>query len=227
MTTIVDWRGEEWLRQAIPSINKGLTAAAAVMADQASQLLNGPSPSAPGSPPGNDTGLLHNSIRFVSPESLGTNLKAAFGTAVPYGRHLEFGAVISAKNTKYLPVPVDRALAATMRRRSSKGLSSGLFGYSGGSSVRSIPGLKYIPPAKGANNGGRLVLESSARVNVRGPKKKTRGVSAGKTVFVLKKQVTIKAHPWIRRAAESSASAASAMASRVCIADLEAKGLMQ
>lgn len=215
MTTKSEWHGEEWMRQAIPSINKGLTAAAMVMADQATQLLSGPSPSAPGSPPGVDTGTLRNSITFASPESLGTNLRAAFGTAVHYGRHLEFGAIIRPKNSKWLTVPVDRGLAQTMARK----------GFTG--SVRSIPGLKYIPPAKGANNGGRLVLESSVRVNVRGPKKKTRGVSAGKTVFVLKKQATIKAHPWIRRAAESSASAASAMASRVCIADLKARGLMQ
>ena len=120
MTSKVTWRADEWQRKAIPALNAGLTAAAMVMADQAvrnfgtegggvagasrSPLAGGPTRNrrrttgraryiaAPaGRFPGVRTGLLRNSISFASPESLGSPLRAAFGTALKYGRHLEFG----------------------------------------------------------------------------------------------------------------------------------------
>jgi hypothetical protein len=47
-------------------------------------------PSPPGAFPGIRDRLLTNSIRYAGPKALGP-LKAGFGTAVEYGRHLELG----------------------------------------------------------------------------------------------------------------------------------------
>ncbi len=116
----ITWTADQWRAAAVPAINKGLTAAAAVMADtaarnfgtegggvagaSASPLTGGPTSgrtrvrgsaryfsSPPGAFPGVRTGMLRNSVAFASPDSLGTPLHAAYGTAVKYGRMLEFG----------------------------------------------------------------------------------------------------------------------------------------
>lgn len=90
--TKVDWHGDAFLRKLIPSFEKGLTAAAAQMDDQAvGNFGRDGSPSKPGGVPGIDTGHLRNSIRHASPTVMGTPLQAAFGTATKYGRFLEFG----------------------------------------------------------------------------------------------------------------------------------------
>jgi CO/xanthine dehydrogenase FAD-binding subunit len=114
------WRGEEWKAAATYAVNRGLTEAAAVMADQAVRnmgtsgggirgsgrridqrgrrigplkLIGRPQwiSSLRGGYPGVRTSNLRNSIAFVAPEALGTPLRAAFGTMVFYGRYLEFG----------------------------------------------------------------------------------------------------------------------------------------
>lgn len=187
--TTYTWSADKWLAAIVPAINAGLTAGAARCADEAVRSF-GASPSRPGGPPGVDTGHLRRSIAFVSPEAAGTPLKAYFGTAVAYGRWLEFGAFITPKRAKYLLVPVDRALAQRLRRMGA-----------GAGGARAMPGLKYIPPGKGKRHGGRLVLASSVKVHVRGSKGKSRTASAGKTVFVLKDSVRLQPRPWIMRAA--------------------------
>ena len=45
----------------------------------------------PGAFPGVRLGNLRRSLTHVTPEELGTPLRAAYGTNVDYGRHLEFG----------------------------------------------------------------------------------------------------------------------------------------
>jgi hypothetical protein len=112
MTVRMTWRAEEWQRAAVPALNDGLAAAAAVCANQAVVNLsqNAP-PSAPGDYPAHDQGNLRNSISYAHPDALGTPLKSAFGTAVFYGRVLEFGKVITPRNKQYLKVPVNRQLA--------------------------------------------------------------------------------------------------------------------
>lgn len=128
---VVTWRGDEWIAEAMPCLNNGLAMAAAVCADQAvrnfgtsgggvvgadkSPLDGGPKTgrsrkagrafyksSPPGGFPGVRTSYLRNSITFVHPDKLGTPLRAAFGTAVKYGKYLEFGAIIKPKNKKAL-----------------------------------------------------------------------------------------------------------------------------
>lgn len=219
----ITWRADEWLTKAQPAFEAGLTLAAAVCADEAVKSF-GSSPSPAGGPPGVDTGMLRRSIAFVSPQAAGTPMKAHFGTSVVYGRYLEFGARITAKRARYLAVPVDRALAQRLNRL--KGTSP--FLWSGaGSTIRAIPGLKYIPPRKGARNGGRLVLASSVRVSVRGLSKKSRTVSAGKTAFVLKDSVVIQPRPWIKRAALSAKAEAERVFNAVAFKRLEAAGLVK
>jgi hypothetical protein len=112
MTVTMTWRGEDWAKAALPALNDGLTAAAAVCANQAVvNLSQNKPPSQPGDFPGHDQSNLRNSIAYASPDALGTPLKSAFGTAVFYGRVLEFGKVITPRNKQYLKVPLDRALA--------------------------------------------------------------------------------------------------------------------
>lgn len=201
MAVRITWRVDDFKRAIQPAIDAGLYAAATAFAKGASELLNGPSPSSPGSPPGKDMGHLGRSITSVSPQKLGTPGRAAFGTSVHYGRHLEFGAIIRAKRTKYLAIPVDRALGQKLGRL--KGSTPHLWSGSG-STIRAIPGLKYIPPIKGkrgGNYGGRLVLASSVKVFRRGLGKRGKNVtaSAETTAFVLKKTVTVQPRPWIKR----------------------------
>lgn len=193
----------------MPAINAGLTAAAQVCADQAVQSF-GSSPSPPGSPPGVDTGFLRNSIAAVSPEALGTDLRAAFGTAVAYGRHLEFGAIITPKNVQYLPVPVNRGLAQAIRRRIGQGAS-----------LRGYPGLQFIPRRGG---GGVLVMKNSLRY---GKNNKRLSAKGGDVAFVLKKQVRIAPRPWIRRAAAEARDAAANAARFVTTARLKEAGLVK
>lgn len=214
MTVQITWRGDQWARAIVPAINRGLTAAAQVCADQAKSSM-GRSPSSPGSPPGVDTGMLRASIVAVSPEALGTPLRSAFGTALPYGRHLEFGAHVTPKRSKYLFVPVDRGLAQKLNRIGAGG-------------VRGMPGLKYIPPGRGrgGNYGGRFVLTQGTRVHVRGVRRQSRSVSPGTTVAILLKSVRILPRPWIRRAAMTAAPKARAAFVAVAKADLMSKGLV-
>ena len=221
--TTVTWNVDKFQAALVPAINKGLTAAALVCAEQARELLSGPSPSAPGSPPGVDTGHLRNSISHVSPEAAGTPLKAHFGTAVFYGRHLEFGAYIKPKQAKYLAIPVDRGLAQKLQRGANK--AHGTSGFSYG--VRNIPGLKYIPPGKGSKPGygGKLVMARSSKVHVRG-QKNGRKVSAGATAFILKDFVIIRKRPWIMQSALMAAPKARAAAVAVTKAELIKAGMV-
>lgn len=196
----VTFRRDEVKAAILDACDAGVTAAASYLADRAVEMLNGPSPSSPGTPPGLDSGNLSRSIRYVGPESLGRGA-ASFGTAVPYGRSLEFGAFITPKRSKYLAVPVDRAAVQKLQRRvMSPSKWSYLYMFT--QRTRNIPGLRYIPPGRGKKHGGRLVLESSLRgIHVRGGARKTRTASAGKTMFVLKDSVVIRPRPWITRTA--------------------------
>lgn len=85
------------------------------------------SPSAPGSPPAVQSGHLRRSITARNTSAY----TAVAGTRVPYGRHLEYGAVIRPRKGRYLAVPV-----STEARRAA----------AGGRSARTVPGLKVITP---------------------------------------------------------------------------------
>jgi HK97 gp10 family phage protein len=66
----------------------GLEAGIRVVESIVKVSLQGPSPSAPGQPPGLDTGYLINSVQVVDPV---TPIEAILGVGADYGPHLEFG----------------------------------------------------------------------------------------------------------------------------------------
>lgn len=180
------FRNREHLRDwLVQSANAGLAAAAAVAADVAARSLgtdHGGVSSAPGSPPNSQTGNLRNRIAFATPEECGTPLKAIYGATIPYAKYLEYGAVITPKNVKALPVPINAQARRMLQRLSGYG-SATVTG-----SLR-VFDLKYIP-GKGGKD-ARLVEKTP------GGKEKKNGA-----VFVLKKRVVIKARPFLRPAGE-------------------------
>lgn len=104
------WNGDNWLKAVKTAAEDALYAGAAVAADSAARSMgrsHGGISSSPGSPPNVQTSHLRNSIAFVHARDLGRPLTAAFGTNVPYGRFLEFGATVRARDKK-LTVPLNQ-----------------------------------------------------------------------------------------------------------------------
>ena len=127
MTVKLQWSGgmDGWRARINAACNAGLTAAVEVAADTVARSMgsdHGGAPSAPYSPPNSQSGNLLNSIHYASPDRLGTPLKAAFGSNAEYAKILEFGGTITAKRTKYLPVPVNKAAKDMLRRAMGESL---------------------------------------------------------------------------------------------------------
>lgn len=186
MTVKLSWSGgtADFRDRVTRACNAGLTAAVAVAADTAARSLgtdHGGAPSAPYAYPNSQSGQLRNSIHYASPEALGTPLRAAFGvggTGIPYARIIEQGGVVTAKTTKYLPVPVNKAAQDMLRRLTpSTGPAA---------SLRSQR-LKFI---KGKKNAMLVEMTPS------GKKEKTNGAR-----FVLKRSIYIAPRPYLRPAA--------------------------
>lgn len=169
----VVWHGEEFERIVRTAVERdGLPAAGIELQREMTGLLKRRrGPSLPGEPPGLDTGTLARSVNVTEPE----NLSIRVGTDLPYGRHLEFGAVVTAKKAKYLTIPLNRA-AKMMRRRNT--------------TLRSVAGLfPLIRPGK---------TPLLARRKVRGKDKTI------EPMFALKKTVRIEARPWMRPALDNA-----------------------
>ena len=97
LTTTVIWKDAAWRAAIIPHLNTALTVGATVVRNEAYRALTAhqsPPTSRPGQVPHRDTGQLSESLTVASPSQLG-NLHAAMGTAIHYGRTLEFGGVES------------------------------------------------------------------------------------------------------------------------------------
>jgi hypothetical protein len=100
----VVWKDDIWRKAVIPHLNLAVTAAAGEMRNEAFRALTvkqSPPTSRPGEIPHRDTGNLSEHLAVVSPTSLGTPLRAMFGTSVWYGRTLELGG--------YQPIGLGRA----------------------------------------------------------------------------------------------------------------------
>lgn len=172
----------------IAAVNDGLAAAANVGADTAKRSFgsnHGGAPSSPGSPPNSQTGRLRNSVMYAHPDALGTPMHAAYGTAVEYGRHLEHGATVTAKRTKYLPVPVNAAARKMATQAGNQGVS-----------------LRTLNLT--------LVVDKAKRQALLVEKTRTGRDKKNGAVFVLKKSVRIAARPWLRRSADDGRSAMEA-----------------
>lgn len=96
------WKDAAWRAAVIPHLNTALVAGALTIRNEAYRALtaNQSLPrSKQGQVPHRDTGLLSESLTVASPNQLG-NLHAAMGTAVHYGRTLEFGGVETGQISK-------------------------------------------------------------------------------------------------------------------------------
>lgn len=171
----------QYMAKFLRAVEDGLTEAAGVAAARAETSFgsdHGGVPSQPGSPPNSQSGHLRNSIAYASPLRLGTPLHAAFGTNVPYGMYLEKGATVTAKRSKYLPVPINQPAKDMLRRQK-------------GASLRTSSAKLVVEKARG---GGLLLVEKTPR-----GKEKKNGA-----VFILKRSITIRPRPWALRAANDA-----------------------
>lgn len=185
MTTF-NWQGGAFNRRVIRAANAGISAAAMSLAETARRSFgvnHGGVPSVPGRPPNTQTGNLRRRIAWVGPRVMG-DLRAAYGTDVAYGRHLEFGAKPVAKRAKYLTVPITDRAVKLLRR----------FG-----SVRNIPGLVWSPSKKKAKKSSDRVASTRGRKRARfGGYLGFRSGGVFEPMFVLVKSVRILARPWLR-----------------------------
>lgn len=191
------WDASKFDQIAERAGGKGLEAAANLGAEYARVSIgidHGGMRSIPGNPPNSQSGNLRRRIVWVGPKMMGPG-KAAYGTDVRYGGALERGAVIHAKNVKYLTIPLnDKAAKALQRARS----------------VRNIPDLVWRPPFGGKVNalhGGVMgkMIGGKRRVVVEGATynkivTKGRGKPRFEAWFALKSQVMISARPYLRPA---------------------------
>jgi len=160
--------------KTIEAANRGLTAVAAQAAMFAKRGMGKGArhtSSPAGSPPNVQRGYLRNAIGFEKSQ----NLRAAYGVAVgvPYARIHELGGKITAKTTKYLPVPVN-AEAKRLLEKSTGGLRN--------ASVKLVPIV---------SRGGRPMLIPASR---------SKASKSGGPVFVLKHSATIPPRPYLRPA---------------------------
>lgn len=181
------WNPEAFIESLRRGANAGASAAAVVGADAAVRSFgsdHGGVPSKPGSPPNSQSGNLRNSVAATAPGAMG-NGRAAFGTAVFYGKVMENGATIRAKRTKFLPVPLNVAAKRLMAK-----LAGSSVGWAGGENVGSLRMFNLVV----IRAGGRLFLVEPAksRSGKKGERMPTNGAR-----FLLAKSVTIKPRPWL------------------------------
>lgn len=108
-------RGSQFLEALFKATEEGLYAGATIGADAAVRSFgrqHGGKSSAPGSPPNVQSGFLRNSVTAVNANDLGRPLAAAYGTNVPYGRYLEFGANVRGRPWLTVPIHPDAKKAA-------------------------------------------------------------------------------------------------------------------
>lgn len=193
----VNFAGLARFRQLVAEgVNAGVSAAAARAASHMRMGMSRGarwSSSPAGSSPNVQRGFLRNSI--VSTPAV--NFRAAAGSSARYAMLHEFGGAITAKSTKYLPVPVNVPARRLLERL-------------GGRSLRSED-MKFIP---GKRN--KLLVGRKAVRAIRYAGGKARINMSGVPVFVLKPSVQLPARPWARPVlvnhAASIANAATAAA---------------
>lgn len=108
----VNIRMEQFIAAVRQAANDGISAAALQARDIAVRKAGRPGGSLKGSPPGTPpfarrSGGLY--TRMAATKSV--NLKASFGSSVPYARIHELGGTIRPKRSKYLAIPVTRTAA--------------------------------------------------------------------------------------------------------------------
>lgn len=162
----------------------GAGAAVAVLAQKKIQKIGRLTSSAPGTPPANRRGKLRESIQA---QRSSKPMTAIVGAGQRYGGVLEtgnWGRPITAKTTKYLPVPINDA---AKRLHESKGTQS----------LRAFD-MRFIKPMFGrqallvGNAGVRTELNVTDSKGVR-----RKVIRKDQPVFVLKRSITIKPRPFL------------------------------
>lgn len=184
MTVVMryNFAGVEQFRRAIHKAgNAGLTQAAY---QGATQMIRGMGAgprwqgSLPGMPPNVQRGFLRNSIGYVPSR----NLRSAAGATARHAIVHEFGATITAKRVKYLPIPVNVAARRLLEQL-------------GGRSLRT----QNMQIRRGRN--GTLLLVGRSRVRAVRYVGNGRKVDAGgEPVFVLRRSLVLPPRPWARPA---------------------------
>lgn len=132
-------------------------------------------PSAPGSPPNTQTGLLRNSInvRKVGPGFYRTV------SAARYSRIQEFGGTIRPTRARALPVPLNHAAKVILQR-------------SGGNLRAALPNARVI------NRKGKppLLVGREKVATQKGYRKGKRAIDRSRPIFILKKSVRMPARPF-------------------------------
>lgn len=209
----VDFAGlDGFMERASEAVNKGLTAAAMTHANFVrASFTKGPrfGSSAPGQPPNMRRGMsggLKSGVTF----SASTNFRALSGVrkGVPYARMLELGSAvlgpIRPKRAKALPVPLnDQA-----KRLSEKGVS-----------LRSLDLVMLKPRGKPPILVGRKKMRVSH--NPGGGKTVTRNTEP---VWILVRQVVIRARPYLRPALKNNRAAIEDAAFRAAQKVMRSKG---
>jgi hypothetical protein len=136
--------------------------------------------SAPGQPPGTQTGMLRNGIR-ATPAKNGKSIITT--SKAKYAAMMEFGGTIRAKSGGFLPVPLN-AEAKRLQKRTAGGL-------------RNSATPMHILRTKT----GRLFLVKHL---TRKSKNATKLIGS-QMMFILKKSVTIAARPYMRPAEQNAA----------------------
>jgi phage gpG-like protein len=177
MTATVKW-DDEWAKEAADrAANVGVAAMATVVAEHTRDNLRAtsyPSVSSPGDMPSRDQGQLARSVTTTPVE----NGVAFVGTNLKYGRVLEYGGIISAKNKRYLTVP-------TIGRQEWRKIIR-----EGRGSLRDVPGLFVFRSKRGNLLIGRTIGKGKA--------------SRLEAVAALKQSVTIAPRPWLLRSANEA-----------------------
>lgn len=163
----VNWRGDDFRARMYEAVNAGLTDAARTHANIVRGSFSGIGryvPSAPGTPPNVRRGFLRGGVTYTP----SVNLRAASGVrrGIPYAAVHEFGGVVRAARSRYLPVPVN---AQAMRINERKGSASLRSVLSGARVFRSKRGnLVLVGPSRvrvlTGYRGGRAVHDTSVPV---------------------------------------------------------------
>lgn len=220
MSATVTWKGDEWMQTVgIPAANEAVTHAAQVGAQIVRKSLgsnHGGTRSKPFNPPNTQSNQLRRSIQYATPEQIGKPLTAQVGTNTLYARVLEFGGTIRAKG-KALVFPLNAAAEKCVNKGSTSGRPAAMrsvlnalkFKYTGNRRLvwlKSKSGFVICVMDKGGKGGkGSRVLLNEPR-------------------FLMTRQVTIKARPFLRPLVHNPDNTAQlARAVRVAFASAVAK----
>lgn len=161
------------------AINAGVTAAATQASVQMRGMLGKGGrlqSAAAGRPPNSQRGGLSRSLTATK----AVNRRARAGTNLVYGRILETGGTIHAKRTRFLPIPLNYAAKRMLEKSTGSLRTKGPMRV-----MRTTTGKLFLIGVDKVRGSVTRGAKGSLRFN-------------HEPVFMLKRSVTIKSHPYIR-----------------------------